>query len=102
MDIILNKVDSALQESYTAIPKKLDDKITPQSLVDRGFVYHSAGRASGCDQWHGMAHWINKEKDIHLRGSVSTARGGTLYLWAYPRIMMNTLEELDSFLKLLK
>lgn len=79
-----------------------ENKITPQSLVDRGFVYHSAGRASGCDQWHGMGFWINKERDISLRGNVSTARGGVLYLQAYSKIALDNLEELDSFLKLVK
>ena len=80
----------------------LNSMMTPQSLVDRGFVYQSAGRASGADQWQGMGHWINKEKDIHLRGNVSTAKGGTLYLWAYSRIVLNNLEELDALIKLIK
>jgi hypothetical protein len=82
--------------------ERIDNKITPQALVDRGFEYHSAGRASGCDQWQGLAHWINKEKDVHLRGNVSTAKGGTLYLWAFSRIAVDNLEELDALIKLVK
>jgi hypothetical protein len=75
--------------------------ITPQSLRDRGFHYMAAG-ISGADQWQGSAHWINSERDIHLRGNVSTANGGTLYLWAFSRIAVDNLEELDNLLKIIR
>ena len=80
---------------------ELDNKITPQSLVDRGFEYKAAG-ISGADQWQGMAHWINEERGIHLRGNISTAKGGTLYLWVYSAIAVDNLEELDMLLKLIR
>jgi len=75
--------------------------LTPQALRDKGFVYHAAG-ISGADQWQGMSHWINKERGIHLRGNVSTAKGGTLTLWDYPQIQIDNIEELDFLLKLVK
>lgn len=75
--------------------------LTPQALRDREFIYTAAG-ISRADMWQGMSHWINEEKGIHLRGNVSTAKGGTLYLLDYSRIQIDSVEELDLLLKLVK
>lgn len=76
-------------------------QLSPQALVDRGFKYTAAG-ISGADQWQGVGLWVNKEKDIRLRGNISTTKGGTLYLWEYTRVAVDSLEELDSLLEIIR
>lgn len=106
MNIILDKVESALQSSYSKIEKarieKIDNKITPTALQERGFKFTPPARVSGADMWQGMAFWINDEKGILLRGNISTAKGGTLHLAGHYNLQMDNLEELDALIKLFK
>ena len=121
MDIILDKVESALQSSYSRkeinefidgvvehinntspnMRAKRIDIITPAALQERGFVY-TACRISGADVWQGMPFWENKEKGILLRGTVSTAKGGTLHLSGHFNLQLDTLEKLDTLIKLFR
>ncbi len=77
-------------------------QLTPQILIDKGFKYSSPGKVSGCDMFHGMAFWVSNNKDLVLRGNISTASGGSLCLWAKSNIVVDNVEELDMLLKLVR
>lgn len=77
------------------------EKITPGALQERGFAYEACG-ISGCDQWHGIPFWKHEEKGLSFRGFVTTSRGGNLQMMGIPGLLIENLEELDSFLKLIK
>lgn len=76
-------------------------QLSPQILRDKGFHYTAPG-ISGADSWQGSGYWNNKEKDIHLRGNISTARGGTLQIMGVPGLFIDTVEDLDKLISLFK
>lgn len=76
-------------------------QLSPQILVERGFHYTAPG-ISGADMWQGVGHWRNKEKDIYLRGNISTARGGYLQIMGVPGLSIDSVEDLDKLISLFK
>lgn len=97
----LNKLWPLVQKQYMSYLEEKDNKITPTALQERGFKYTHVG-ISGADKWQGMAIWDNPKKDIILRGNISTAKGGILHLSGHYNLQLETLEELDSLIKLFK
>lgn len=76
-------------------------QLTPAILVEKGFKYTAPG-ISGADMWQGRGFWDNKSKQVLLRGNVSTAKGGRLCPMEIPNLIIESVEELEIFLSLLK